>query len=252
MKAPRRDEDARRKTRRMRATTTWTRRCAWIVRTRACGRNEAIARAMNAKTVAERLKETSTAVILGSGSATRRAILSGMNIEYVIEKPDIDEKAIRFDDPEVLVRALASAKATAVREKLAERGEGARRLLITCDQVVVHRGIIREKPTSASEAREFIRGYGLDPPSTVGSTMVTDLSSGKSASAVDVNTVVFDEIPDDVVNAIVDEGECMFCAGGLMVEHPLLPPYLKRIEGSMDGVMGLDAHTVERLLNEFV
>ena len=70
MKAPRRDEDARRKTRRMRATTTWTRRCAWIVRTRACGRNEAIARAMNAKTVAERLKETSTAVILGSGSAT--------------------------------------------------------------------------------------------------------------------------------------------------------------------------------------
>ena len=74
MKAPRRDEDARRKTRRMRATTTWTRRCAWIVRTRACGRNEAIARAMNAKTVAERLKETSTAVILGSGSATRRAV----------------------------------------------------------------------------------------------------------------------------------------------------------------------------------
>ena len=139
-----------------------------------------------------------------------------------------------------------------MREKLAERGEGARRLLITCDQVVVHRGIIREKPTSASEAREFIRGYGLDPPSTVGSTMVTDLSSGKSASAVDVNTVVFDEIPDDVVNAIVDEGKCMFCAGGLMVEHPLLQPYLKRIEGSMDGVMGLDAQTVERLLNEFV
>jgi len=211
-----------------------------------------IARAMTAKPVAERLRETSTAVILGSGSATRRAVLSRMNIEYVVEKPDIDEKAIRFDDPEVLVRALASAKATAVRERLAGRGEGARRLLITCDQVVVHRGIIREKPTSANEAREFIRGYGLDPPSTVGSTMVTDLSSGKSASAVDVNTVVFDEIPDDVVNAIVDEGECMFCAGGLMVEHPLLQPYLKRIEGSMDGVMGLDAQTVERLLNEFV
>jgi septum formation protein len=37
-----------------------------------------------------------------------------------------------------------------------------------------------------------------------------------------------------------------------MVEHPLLQPYLKRIEGSMDGVMGLDAQTVERLLNEFV
>lgn len=204
------------------------------------------------ETVVERLKKTSTEIILGSGSATRRAILSGMGIDYVIEKPDIDEKAIRFDDPKELVEALARAKAKAVVEKLAGKGRGARRLLVTCDQVVVHRGMIREKPSSAAEAREFIRGYGIDPPSTVGSTMITDLESGQTAMAVDVNTVVFDAIPDDVVDAIVEEGECMYCAGGLMVEHPLVQPYLKRIEGTMEGIMGLDSATVSRLLDEFV
>lgn len=69
---------------------------------------------------------------------------------------------------------------------------------------------------------------------------------------VDVNTVVFAPFPEDVVDAIVDEGECMYCAGGLMVEHPMLQPYLRRIDGSMDGVMGLDAGVVERLLSKFV
>ena len=61
--------------------------------------------------VAERLREASAEVILGSGSATRRAVLTRMGIDHVVEKPDIDERAIRFDDPAVLVEALARAKA---------------------------------------------------------------------------------------------------------------------------------------------
>jgi len=32
----------------------------------------------------------------------------------------------------------------------------------------------------------------------------------------------------------------------------MLQPYLRRIDGSMDGVMGLDAGVVERLLSKFV
>ena len=216
------------------------------------GRTRSRGMSVSPSAVVERLREASAEVILGSGSATRRAVLTRMGIDHVVEKPDIDERAIRFDDPAVLVEALARAKARAVVERVRDDAREGRRLLITCDQVVVHRGVIREKPSSAAEAREFIRGYGVDAPSTVGSVMVTDLSSGESALEVDVNTVVFAPFPEDVVDAIVDEGECMYCAGGLMVEHPMLQPYLRRIDGSMDGVMGLDAGVVERLLSKFV
>lgn len=238
--------------RRMRSAFRRTTVRARGVLERAPVRARAMSRAVSPSAVAERLREASARVILGSGSATRRAILTRMGIDFVVEKPDIDERAIRFDDPAVLVEALARAKARAVVERVRDDASEGRRLLITCDQVVVHRGVIREKPSSAAEAREFIRGYGVDPPSTVGSVMVTDLSSGESALEVDVNTVVFAPFPEDVVNAIVDEGECMYCAGGLMVEHPMLQPYLTRIDGSMDGVMGLDASVVERLLSKFV
>ena len=92
--------------------------------------------------VVERLREASAEVILGSGSATRRAVLTRMGIDHVVEKPDIDERAIRFDDPAVLVEALARAKARAVVERVRDDAREGRRLLITCDQVVVHLSLI--------------------------------------------------------------------------------------------------------------
>ena len=40
------------------------------------------------------------------------------------------------------------------------------------------------------------------------------------------------------------------CAGGLMVEHPLIQPYLEKIEGTQDSVMGLSKALVLRLVGE--
>jgi septum formation protein len=38
---------------------------------------------------------------------------------------------------------------------------------------------------------------------------------------------------------MVDQGDLFYCAGALMVEDPLLAPFIERIEGSMDSVQGL-------------
>ena len=46
-----------------------------------------------------------TPLILGSGSATRQAILREIGFTtFDIVKPDIDEKAIRFEEPAELVQ----------------------------------------------------------------------------------------------------------------------------------------------------
>lgn len=64
---------------------------------------------------------------------------------------DLDERALgnRSRDPEALVKLLAHAKAEAIRAKLPR----SKAVLVTCDQVVVHKGIIREKPVSEEEVR---------------------------------------------------------------------------------------------------
>ena len=50
---------------------------------------------------------------------------------------------------------------------------------------------------------------------------------------------------------VVEEGApILSCAGGLMVEHPLVKEQIGRIEGTEDSVMGLSKDIVERLLDE--
>ncbi len=67
---------------------------------------------------------------------------------------DLDERSIgdRAASPEQLVTLLAKAKADALMPRLMDRPAHERpRFLITCDQVVVHKGKILEKPQNADE-----------------------------------------------------------------------------------------------------
>ena len=192
-------------------------------------------------------------LILGSGSATRKLILGELGLSFEVIKPNIDEKAIRFEEPSELVMALGKAKATALQtgehgESLRDRGA----ILLTGDQVVVCNGSILEKPETAEEARDFIASYGLHAPSTVGSCVVTDAASGQQWSAVDVATVHFRPIPSDVIDDLIEEGTVFQCAGGLMVEHPKVQPFIERMDGPMDSIMGLCKATVSQLLDEAI
>ena len=63
--------------------------------------------------------------------------------------------------------AIAVAKADAIVKKMGKElgpdmdGQwpiAKDTMLVTCDQVVVHDGVVREKAESKDEAREFIRG----------------------------------------------------------------------------------------------
>jgi septum formation protein len=57
-----------------------------------------------------------------------------------------------------------------------------------------------------------------------------------------------DPLPDATIDALLAEGQVMWCAGGLMIEHPLVAPLITRIEGTPDAVMGLGKETVMRVL----
>ncbi|KAF8060496.1 Eefsec [Scenedesmus sp. PABB004] len=171
---------------------------------------------------------------------------------YEVVKPDIDEKAIRRDEPRELVLALAHAKADAVLEMLRRQappgGDCGDGYLITCDQVVLHEGAVREKPADVAEAHRFIHSYAASPAQTVGGVVATRLRTGKRVEAVEVCAIHMTDMPDDVIDALIAEGDVMWCAGGLMVEHPAVVPYVTRIEGTQDAVMGLGRDTVMALL----
>jgi len=213
------------------------------------------------------VEDAGVEIVLGSGSFTRKAMLTEMGFTYQVVVAGIDEKAIRCDDPAQLVTELALAKADAIVARM-KAGDGVRdtacddseygdstamkasknTLLITCDQVVVYDGVVREKPLDENEARVFIKSYGEKPVSTVGAYAVTDLGTGAVFCATDTSVIKFSPIPDGSIDELIHQGTCLECAGGLMVEHPAMAPLIVSMDGTMDGLMGLCKKTLAGLL----
>ncbi|KAK9947072.1 hypothetical protein M0R45_012509 [Rubus argutus] len=228
-------------------------------------------------------------IILGSSSLARRKILTEMGYEFTLMTADIDEKSIRKEKPEELVMVLAQAKANAIisklqtthnKEKDAEptiviaadtlmetsQAEAIRpklpvgdyvkdaepTLLITSDQVVVYEGVVREKPSSKEEARQFLKDYSGGHAATVGSVLVTNLKTGFSKGEWDRVEIYFHEIPDEIIEKLIEEGTVLKVAGGLIIEHPLILPFVKEVVGTTDSVMGLPKDITKRLLQEAV
>lgn len=131
----------------------------------------------------------------------------------------------------------------------------------------------------ASQARDFIASYSRSPAGTVGAVQCTDLSSGQTFSAVDFTWVSahaqmcqaplqkklipkfvtiflvqthFQPIPSDAIEQVIQEGTVMKCAGALMVENPVLMPYITKVQGSQDAVMGLPKAIVLQVITSAV
>ncbi|XP_042452774.1 7-methyl-GTP pyrophosphatase-like isoform X1 [Zingiber officinale] len=183
-------------------------------------------------------------------------VRDGIRFHHHGQSADIDEKEIRMEKPEELVMALAEAKADAIISKLRSNGfneqDDGPTLLITADQVVVHGGMIREKPSSPEEAHEFIKGYSQGHASTVGSVLVTNLKTGVRKGGCDKSEIYFHKIPDNVIANLIEEGDVLYVAGGLMVEHPLTSPFVEAIVGTIDSVMGLPKALTKKLIDEAI
>jgi len=190
--------------------------------------------------------------VLGSSSSSRRQLLAATGASFEVMVPDIDEKAIgdrANGDAETLVRAVATAKADALVGRIDRDDE---RVLLTGDQVVTYGGKIREKPADLQECRRFIRSYSSMPCATVGAICLHSLRTGNRVLGVHEASVLFDDIPDHVIDDLVhaDGPTLLKCAGGLMVEHPIVAPYVRRVTGGVDSIMGLSTHLLLDLLTQ--
>jgi len=210
-------------------------------------------------------------LILGSGSFTRKLILKEMGVNYELVVRSIDEKGIgnRKGDPAVLVSTLAKAKGDYLVECLsndkdddalstleqtkATEGDFGGWVVLTADQVVTHNGSILEKPESIDEARDFVGRYAESAPRTVGACVLTHIPSGIQVSGVDSAQIKFlPSVADgDLVGKLLEgDAPVLSCAGGLMVEHPLVQAHIDGIDGTEDSVMGLSKDIVLKLLDE--
>uniref|UniRef100_A0A7S3K499 Maf-like protein n=1 Tax=Aureoumbra lagunensis TaxID=44058 RepID=A0A7S3K499_9STRA len=192
--------------------------------------------------------------ILGSSSRSRYLLLEATGADFEVMTPNINEEAIgsRAGDPQALVRLIATAKADALLERLSLENGNDNRILLTGDQVVTYDGVIREKPVDLKQCRQFIQSYSRNPCCTVGAICLHSLATGKRVLGVHEAFVHFKEIPDKVIDQLIEQDGPLLlqCAGGLMIEHDLIQPFVHEVHGGIDSIMGLCTNLLVDLLDE--
>ncbi|GMI06243.1 hypothetical protein TrVE_jg13508 [Triparma verrucosa] len=160
-----------------------------------------------------------------------------------------------------LVSMLAEVKRGGVLEELKEMKEVAgERIVLTADQVVTHPTLgILEKPESREEAEQFMMAYAnVSSVTTVGSVMLTEWPSMKTSLKTFTSTVRFDGegLKKDMEKGKEEGGKTLLdrlleadapvydCAGGLMIENPLVKEFIVGVDGTEDSVLGLSRRSV--------
>lgn len=107
-------------------------------------------------------------LVLASGSAIRASILRGARLDFRIEKPCVDEDAVKREmageDVEEIAMTLAARKALAVQVGGA--------LVIGSDQILEFRGLAYDKPKNMQEARARLLEMQGQPHSLVNAVAV--------------------------------------------------------------------------------
>ena len=184
-------------------------------------------------------------IILGSQSKGRREVMEHLGMPFTVMAADIDERAIRHDDPRGLTRAIAHAKTDALLEQIKDEA-----LLITADTVVVCNDKIREKAATREEAADFLREYGTSALRTVSAVVVTNTLTHEQREGGDVATVWFRAIPEVAIAEMVSKSDICSFAGAFAFQNPLQRSFIERFDGEEESILGLPKALTLRLLKE--
>ena len=196
--------------------------------------------------------------ILGTASEWRRDIFRrhfpGLwtSDEESFAVADIDEKAIRHEDPKEMVKLIAAAKADEILKKKAFR-DRKDVVLLTCDQVVVFEKAVLEKPSNREEAEKFLVSYRSGSPlECVNGLVLTRLDTMESVRRVEISSVTFegDSMSDEAIKSCLDSGVGMKASGGVTICDPVMGKWVKSVKGSILSVEGLPVGEIAAMMAE--
>jgi septum formation protein len=180
-------------------------------------------------------------IILASGSARRKELLTQIGVSYSVLVTDIDESRYGDEPPLEYVQRLALEKAAAGRQL-----SDSNRPVLGADTVVLLDDLILGKPVDRAQAADMLRMIsGRDH--LVLSAVAMNLATGEPQVVVNSTGVTFAEMPEDFIQRYCSSDEPLDKAGAYAIQgEPGI--YVSRIEGSYSGVMGLPLYETGRLL----
>lgn len=177
-------------------------------------------------------------LILASASPQRRGLLRDLHIPFTVSPARVSERSTETR-PRKLVDLLALRKARAV----AAKNPGT--LVLGADTIVVLRGAILGKPRDLADCRRILAGLNGRWHRVYTGVALVDADTGRCWREVAVSRVKARALPDAHLERLV--GRHMDKAGAYAVQDAD-DPFVERIVGPFDNVIGLPLASVRRLL----
>jgi len=183
------------------------------------------------------------AILLASGSPRRRELLTQLGVTFRVAPADIDESIIDGETPKEHVVRLAREKAQA-----GFRQSGGVLPTLGSDTIVLLDGEILGKPESRAQAASMLQRLS-DHTHHVYSAVAIALHSSEVLETLNVTGVTFGHMPTEWIRQYCQGDEPMDKAGAYAVQGGA-GRYIRRIEGSYSGVMGLPLFETAELLRQ--
>ena len=176
-------------------------------------------------------------VILASGSAIRRQLLTSAGVEFLVVPAAIDERGLQMSYDGTEPAALASALARAKAEAVSRRHRDA--LVIGADQVLALGSVIVNKPVDISQARQHL-GWLRGKPHALHSAVALAAGGVVVWATVDAAFLTMRAFSDAFLDGYFAKagGRICQCAGAYEYEGLGLQLF-ERIEGDYFTILGL-------------
>lgn len=185
-------------------------------------------------------------IYLASRSPRRGELLRQIGVDFDVLPSDVDESVRPGEAPEHYVMRLAHEKAGVCAQRIAADGLIAMPVL-AADTTVCADGEILGKPESDIDACAMLRAMS-DRWHTV-HTGIALAFDGRIEVALSSTQVEMAPLTEAEINAYVASGEPRDKAGAYGIQG-LASIFIRRIEGSYSGVMGLPLHETAQLLKK--
>ena len=180
-------------------------------------------------------------ILLASGSPRRRELLKQLAVTFKVAAADIDESIIDGEAPEDYVVRLAREKALVGFEQ-----NGGQVPALGSDTIVLLDGQILGKPESRAEAENMLQSLS-GQTHQVYSAVALALEVDNVLDTLNITAVTFGKMPIQWIRQYCQGDEPMDKAGAYAVQGGT-GQYIRRIEGSYSGVMGLPLFETAELL----
>ncbi len=183
-------------------------------------------------------------IYLASRSPRRAELLQQIGIEFQILPSDIDESVLVNELAEIYVKRLAYSKAEAGLAHMIKINL-TRLPILAADTTVAVDGVILGKPEDDEDACAMLQN--LSGRWHEVHTALAVAFDGKIEVALSTTRVELAQLEDSLIKAYIASGEPRDKAGAYGIQG-LAGAFIKRIEGSYSGVMGLPIYETAQLL----